>query len=317
MRTQTDFAPMHTPEDLALRIPAMQGYKPTNAGIICLCDQTVLFSEQLGAPSMISNLVERVTWLRQTYDPLHQHTMAVVWCAPNERQRSISGALITAAITSAPFAIPDLDTAILVDWAEGTWVSSGCEPGSDAHPFSRDVDRPPGQRIYDDQIQWMEQFRPVWLELDVAEDNQAQGIVTRMAAENEWARRFVVEVATDPRGVESAVIAALSENTSESNYTSLAGLWLANGWNVDNLVDISARTRNPYLATAIALTMAADGFLRYAEIVTRLSLPTPDTEPVRGVMLSDDVNLIEVLVGAMHEYKEQCVLDPNPESEVD
>jgi len=307
MKTQADLPPIREVEDYLLRVPALSGYKPRGCGVISLVDDRIQFSATMGDDRIMELPVYAAAVQRQ-FNPSDDKALVVTYFAPKAEDATITTLLAEALCLTSATHIPYVDLAYVVDWEENSWVGSSCGSGTPHHEFGHDIVRPPGQTIFEDLTGWVEQFEPKWVELSPEEDQEVQTIEAYLARGDREAREYLVAAATDPRGMDLAQIVAIEKYIVSGNVLDVAKTWLANGWNVDNLVQLSAHVRSPYAGNAVGMTLLGDGFLPYAGVVAKLTVPTPDTYAIRDTLLDQDDQRVQFLMELLNRDKERYVL---------
>jgi hypothetical protein len=246
--------------------------------------------------------------VQSEFNPDNSATMVITYFSQKPAETTIGSLMAEALCLTAPHHIPHLDIGYVVSWERNHWVGSTCKDPTLHHEFTRDVVRPPGQTIFEDRGEWVDQFEPKWLELDESESRVSQELIEELRADEISARRLLVEAATDPRGMDNAQISAIEHYLQRDTVLGAVKTWLVNGWNLDNLVQLTKYTRNPFVGTAVGMTMAGDGFLPYAGVVAKLTVRTPENWAVKEALEQQDPERLGMLMSYVNVGKEEYLL---------
>lgn len=300
MKTQLDLPAITGPEDFLLRLPLVTGYYPRDTAIIALTDKRVQFTAFVDKEGM-DDLVGFCHATQHRFNLDNEMAMILTYCVGKQHDL---GTL--AKILASPKLVEHVDMAFVVDWDERSWVGATCLPGEPDHTFTREVYPTPGQTIYETKEAWIEQFRPVPNELELDEEMAAEHLAHQMREDDSYARRLMSEWATDPRGIDGIQVRTLDYYATEREAYQMTGSWMANGWNLDNLVQLTNASRNSWAKLAAGMTMAADGFLPYAAVVAHL-LPknNPVINALAHVMHSGTADQLTAMIAQLQGEKEE------------
>lgn len=295
MKGQADLAPMEGHSDFIRRLPLLTGYKPHGEVMITLSDTHITWASGMDL-DYLRELARITTGIRDFYDPERKQTLTVVYFLPlpEADNRRSKVRLLMEALTEgnkvwhAPETCPDVDLSVMVSWEGKSYLTSAClehEPLPEGHPIEGEVLTLPGMTVHPDRTTWERACEVTREDIVPTPDvlARAEAVSTNLG---NHPREMLAELATDPRGLDDAGALALARYIKVGNATEVARSWLANGWSVDNLMRLVRTTSVVPVRTAVATTMAADGYLGYAMSVAR-SIPSPQRSAFLERILED------------------------------
>jgi len=288
VKGQSDLPPITSNEDLIKRIPLLTGYRPYGEIILLLAGTHITWSSVVD-PDYLRELPQITTGIRNALDPLREQKLYLIYTLPLKKGVPLASTTRRSALRQtmamaqdggmvyhAPEHCPDLDLSIMVGWDMGSFLTSACtddNPDDDClpgegHPITGDLYTLPGVTVYADRESWERAFEVGREDIVPTPDVLARMEVVMTNLGNH-PREMLAELATDPRGLDDAGALALTRYIKGTNADDVARSWLANGWSIDNLMRLVRCTSSVPARSAVATTLACDGYLAYARSVGR------------------------------------------------
>ncbi len=312
MKGQSDLPGLGDASDFIRRIPTMCGFKPRDEYIVSMAAQEGVAWSSSVHPGTMDRLPEFVSQVRSSMGG--EGTLVLTYCLPGKRDGTVADLVLEAIrckqILDAPRSVDGLEVSFVVNWEAHEYISSACQhPGSGlGHPIEGTPYTLPGMTIYETEREWrasMADREDIIPTPDLLA--RAEVLMTNLA---NHPREMLTELATDPRGLDDAGVLALSRYITRTRDLEVGRTWLANGWNIDNLSRLVRCTSSHSVRSAVALTMAGDGFMAHAKVVSEQIPRGTGFDSAKTILETPDPHALHEVVEMIHEGVEEYRIAP-------